>query len=504
MLSDDLTDVTSNDDESSMSNKPRAKKSLDFTGSGRRKSRKESKHGDSKRRSRKGEKRGSGDNTYENVEDVTDGSRNQKLRKSSRTQRTSETIEELSEEESAGSHKDGSSEAPPVPPHPESSPSPESSKERPRKLSKSRLSPFEGRNKGGSELDEAQRRALEELGRQSFDIENGRDWDHKGSKNTASTHVIPYSQPGYTPDNEKGVLDEKQKRALRELERLSLDDLSPNPGLSDASDDNSSYLFPTVPRNTTDFHGRTLFEEEQFNETLNEDGVELFATEVGVLNHSYTPSFEAQEHISREMLTNLEAGVSVEGDPNAYLEKIPRNRPISGETGLSRERVNNQRAEGQVLEQQRRLEELVLQQQEVYRQQVEQQQSQQHQQQQEHLRQQCQLQEQLRSLERMQKDWQQVAAERSGGGIPREGDVRLQKELVQHQQEIIRQQKEQMKEHQQQQEQLLKQQERLSNEIKQLGEYTTNSTRTSFSVSVREKPCGPDRHLSDKMSQCFA
>ena len=417
IFSDDLTDVTSND-ESSVSTRVKSRRSLDFKG--RRRSQKGSERGDSRQNRRAG---GRIDGSGSEEEDAADGPT--LSGRSSRTPRTSQVVGEHSGDESEVSHKELSSEAPPVPPYQEGAYPVEGPSGGPRRLSKSRLSPFEGQGEDAS----------------------GR----------------PQSDNARRSSKPQGALDESQLKALSDFERLAAETFKEKEAdTSDGSDDNSSYLLPTVPTNTTDFHGRTRFEREQFSETFFEEDFARLEDDARRVSRGN------RVLVAEAMAENLQAGAPDEQPIRAESEGFLRSRPHfqEGADSQPQARHDSQR--------QKRIEELALQQEKVYRQQMEQQTSQRHQQQ-ELIKQQWQLQEQLRALEKMQKDWQQVATDQAGGRSPREVDARLQKELIQQQQEMLRRQQEQQKQYQQQQGQLLRQQETLLNEIKQLGELTAST-----------------------------
>lgn len=75
------------------------------------------------------------------------------------------------------------------------------------------------------------------------------------------------------PKSDDGWLTDEQRRALKAVERLGFEGVSQKLALSDLSSESDTYMSPVVPRNSIDFHGRTTFEQEQFNETLSDSPV---------------------------------------------------------------------------------------------------------------------------------------------------------------------------------------------------------------------------------------
>lgn len=68
-------------------------------------------------------------------------------------------------------------------------------------------------------------------------------------------------------------LNDEQRRALKVVERLGFEGVSQKLALSDLSSESDPLMSPVVPKNSIDFHGRTTFEQEQFNETLSDSPV---------------------------------------------------------------------------------------------------------------------------------------------------------------------------------------------------------------------------------------
>ena len=75
------------------------------------------------------------------------------------------------------------------------------------------------------------------------------------------------------PKSDDSWLTDEQRRALKAVERLGFEGVSQKLALSDLSSESDTYMSPVVPRNSIDFHGRTTFEQEQFNETLSDSPV---------------------------------------------------------------------------------------------------------------------------------------------------------------------------------------------------------------------------------------
>ena len=260
----------------------------------------------------------------------------------------------------------------------------------------------------------------------------------------------PPPVPGGAPENR---LTDEQRRALKVVERLGFEGVSQKLALSDLSEDDDSYMTPVVPKNTVDFNGRTTFEREQFNDTLTESPV--LVSEAGVEgaspNLSYTLAGVDNLELQAELRSPVEEVQSRQTDGHLgfktqarkankvssfvqLLNEQERNRqaasaahtPVKARRDVSPSQSKSEENQGSIdpvllqrleevrqanetsfAERQRQLETLLEQQQTLYQEQLEQQRNQQ-QQQQEVTRQQWKLQEQLRALEKIQQEFNEV------------------------------------------------------------------------------------------------
>lgn len=256
--------------------------------------------------------------------------------------------------------------------------------------------------------------------------------------------------PDEAPENR---LTDEQRRALKVVERLGFEGVSQKLALSDLSDDEDGYMSPVVPKNTVEFNGRTTFEREQFKDTLAESPIpvsEARIEEAG-LNLSQTfvavDSLQAQEELHSR---NEEAFAGPEGGQGGFRTQAWKANKVSSFVQLLNEQERHRQAESAAYtpfkaqrdaspsqskikesqsnidpvflqrleearqanetsfaERQRQLETLVEQHQTLYQEQLEQQKIQQ-QWQQEVTRQQWKLQEQLRALEKIQQEYNEV------------------------------------------------------------------------------------------------
>lgn len=351
-----------------------------------------------RRHSARGNKKGKHDG-----QDTVDGASSHR-KKPSTKRRTPDTIQEVSED--AGQDEDGDV-APPIPPYLGDS-SPEA--------------PTRSKRKG-------KRSAQDQL-------------DGPGQP-----------LPPVPSDPQENKLTDEQRRALKVVERLGFEGVSQKLALSDVSEDSESYMSPVVPKNTTDFNGRTTFEREQFKDTLTESNVpvsEATIEEASLgLSHTFAgldgyepqedlqspnepaaqegnrPSFKMQAkrankvssfvQLLNEQERHRQADLAAHGPVKGRKDSSPNQSVISSHDSqgftdpvlIQRLEETRQANETSFLERQKQLEALVEQQQHLYQEQLEQQRIQQ-QQQQEVVRQQWKLQEQLRALEKMQQEFNEV------------------------------------------------------------------------------------------------
>ena len=254
-----------------------------------------------------------------------------------------------------------------------------------------------------------------------------------------------------TDSPENGLTDE-QRRALKVVERLGFEGVSQKLALSDLSEDDDSYMSPVVPKNTVDFNGRTTFEREQFNDTLTESTVpisearieeatplsdtfaglnnmelqeqllspneEVRAGQVGGLSGFKTQARKAnkvssfvqllnEQEKQRQAESTAHLPVKARRDSSPSQSKSRENQGYVDPVLIQRLEEARQANETSFAERQKQLETLVEQQQALYHEQLEQQRIQQ-QQQQEVVRQQWKLQEQLKALEKMQQEFNEV------------------------------------------------------------------------------------------------
>lgn len=256
--------------------------------------------------------------------------------------------------------------------------------------------------------------------------------------------------PSDPPENK---LTDEQRRALKVVERLGFEGVSQKLALSDVSEDSESCMSPVVPKNTTDYNGRTTFEREQFKDTLTESiapvsEATIEEAQVG-LSHTfagldgyepqedlqspieqswqegYRPSFKTQAkrankvssfvHLLNEQERHRQADLAAQGPLKGRRDSSPNQSVGSSRDGqgfadpvlIQRLEETRQAHETSFLERQKQLETMVEQQHHLYQEQLEQQRIQQ-QQQQEVVRQQWKLQEQLRALEKMQQEFNEV------------------------------------------------------------------------------------------------
>ena len=280
-------------------------------------------------------------------------------------------------------------------------------------------------------------------------------------KTTVDIHKTKTSGIRLSPlprDSPENTLTDEQQGALKVVEKLGFDGVSEKLGLSSASEGEHSSVFPEVPRNTIDFHGRTSFEQEQFGDTLmtessipvsdarmeeanltfshsiaGQESPEVADTLQSLNNHSQNENHEIDfqrqarkankvssfvqklnqqaRQRDQEQLA-LHRRTSVEGLKTFSSTKAPANKQDiiqdnADPSLIQRLEESRQAFQTAFLERQEQLESLVQQQKALYEEQIEQQKVQQ-QQQHEVVRQQWKLQEQLRNLEKMQQEFAEV------------------------------------------------------------------------------------------------
>ena len=129
-------------------------------------------------------------------------------------------------------------------------------------------------------------------------------------KNTASASesIVPPDPDDLAGSpTEDSALNDRQREALREVERLGFEGVSKKLGLDDLSeDDDHRYSPPAVPKNTIDFHGQTQFEREQFQDTLVEDYAEA-------LNEQEMTEMNASQLSNAEPIVSVDNKLSIEG-----------------------------------------------------------------------------------------------------------------------------------------------------------------------------------------------
>ncbi|XP_031570331.1 trichohyalin-like [Actinia tenebrosa] len=254
--------------------------------------------------------------------------------------------------------------------------------------------------------------------------------------NTSSHTIKPLSSNGNgRPDKES-----------RQTDRLGFEGISQNVGLSDISEDEESYLLRLSQSKFE--HQRTEFEKENFNETLTDSFDTNLVEEPQNIESNNFDLTEASP-VSLQQST----GSLHKGNGKSY-RRNPESPDQNGDKRESNEKI--------FIQQQKHLEELIRQQENVYEQQAQQQKEQQKQTDR-LVQQQQELQGQLKLLEEIQYDRVQGLS-----SAVSDHDVRIQKEIVEQQEQFLRSQQKQQVHYEQHQERILQQQENLCSQIRQL------------------------------------